>query len=153
MACLFCGIETSNPRSCFAKYTNKRRNYKTYKNARTYFCTVCKIQVAARQKYCLEHTPQNRKHINTIGDYTKYTYQRNSRIRQLARQVVKHLPRKCQVCGYEKHVEIAHKQAISSYATDTPISVVNAPENLLLLCPNCHWEFDHQQLTIATPSK
>jgi hypothetical protein len=34
-------------------------------------------------------------------------------------------------------------EPISSFADDTPIDVINAPDNLLALCPNCHWEFDH----------
>jgi predicted HNH restriction endonuclease len=25
------------------------------------------------------------------------------------------------------------------------ISEINKPENLIILCPNCHWEFDHPE--------
>ncbi len=49
---------------------------------------------------------------------------------------------KCEVCGYSKHVELCHRKSISSYPKDTLISEVNKEENILFLCPNCHWEHD-----------
>lgn len=50
----------------------------------------------------------------------------------------------CEKCGYNKHVETCHIQDIGSFDTDTLIKEVNVPENLALLCPNCHWELDHK---------
>lgn len=47
------------------------------------------------------------------------------------------------MCGYNKHVEVCHKQAIHTFSETATIGEVNAPENLLILCPNCHWEFDY----------
>ena len=52
---------------------------------------------------------------------------------------------KCEECGYDKHVEIAHIKSISSFPEDSMISEINSFDNLKLLCPNCHWEFDHQE--------
>jgi hypothetical protein len=52
----------------------------------------------------------------------------------------------CEKCGYDKHVEIAHKRGISTFGGDTLISVINSKENLMALCPNCHWEYDHNLL-------
>lgn len=51
--------------------------------------------------------------------------------------------RKCARCGYDKHVEICHIKPVSEFSDDVPIGVINHTENLLLLCPNCHWEMDH----------
>ena len=31
----------------------------------------------------------------------------------------------------------------STYFQNTLVSVVNAEENVIQLCPNCHWEFDN----------
>ena len=65
-------------------------------------------------------------------------------VRSRARTVIKSLNiTKCQKCGYSKHVEVCHRKPISSYPLDTLVSVINAESNLLVLCPNCHWEFDH----------
>lgn len=50
---------------------------------------------------------------------------------------------KCQRCGYDKHVEACHIKPISSFPNDTLISVINHKDNLIALCPNCHWEFDN----------
>lgn len=49
----------------------------------------------------------------------------------------------CERCGYSKHVEVAHIKAISSFPPNTLVSVVNDRSNLMLLCPNCHWEYDN----------
>lgn len=55
---------------------------------------------------------------------------------------------KCQNCGYDKIVEICHRKQIASFPVNTLISTVNKKENLLFLCPNCHWEFDRGLLKI-----
>lgn len=66
-------------------------------------------------------------------------------IRWRARQVAKKLGwGSCCQCGYDKHIEIAHKKPISDFEGNTLISVINSESNLLPLCPNCHWEHDHQ---------
>jgi len=55
----------------------------------------------------------------------------------------------CQRCGYNKHIEICHIRPISSFPKKTKLKTVNARENILFLCPNCHWEFDHNLLTLG----
>jgi hypothetical protein len=44
----------------------------------------------------------------------------------------------------DKHVEICHRKAISEFPKDTLIIEVNNRNNVLFLCPNCHWEFDNK---------
>ena len=48
----------------------------------------------------------------------------------------------CEICGYDKVVEVAHIRDISSFCDDTLMSVVNSPNNLMWLCPNHHAELD-----------
>ena len=56
---------------------------------------------------------------------------------------------KCQVCKYSKHVDLAHIQAVASFDKDTAkLKEINHPDNLLVLCKNCHWEFDNGLLKI-----
>lgn len=69
---------------------------------------------------------------------------RYTKIRSQARAIAKKLRMdKCCKCGYDKHVEIAHIKPISSFSLDSKIEEINSPENLLALCPNCHWEMDN----------
>jgi hypothetical protein len=54
----------------------------------------------------------------------------------------------CAKCNYNKHVEICHIKAISEFEENTLISVINDINNLIYLCPNCHWEYDNGLLDI-----
>ena len=54
------------------------------------------------------------------------------------------LPQICMKCGYDKHVEVCHIKPIRQFSEDTLLSVINDKTNLLLLCPNCHWEYDNK---------
>jgi hypothetical protein len=49
----------------------------------------------------------------------------------------------CEQCGWSHHVHVCHVKPIKDYPLDTLISEINNPSNLKLLCPNCHWLFDH----------
>lgn len=57
-------------------------------------------------------------------------------------------PLKCKVCGYDKHVEIAHIKAVSEFSDKTLIGEINSIDNLVALCPNHHWEYDNGILKI-----
>ncbi len=73
-------------------------------------------------------------------------------IRTRARVVIRRLGWvSCWVCGYNKHVEAAHKKDIGSFPLETKLSVVNAPSNLAALCPTHHWELDHGLLENLVP--
>lgn len=55
---------------------------------------------------------------------------------------------KCIICGYDKHVEIAHIKAVSEFEDNALISEINHPDNLIGLCPNHHWEYDNGLLKL-----
>lgn len=57
-------------------------------------------------------------------------------------------PLKCAICGYDKHVEIAHIKAVSDFKESALISEINNIDNLIALCPNHHWEYDNGLLTL-----
>lgn len=81
----------------------------------------------------------------TIGDktYNKHKHAKYAYIRYWARKIAIDLGWNCcHICGYDKHFEIAHIEPISSFPPETLLSVINDPDNLVPLCPNCHWEFD-----------
>lgn len=55
----------------------------------------------------------------------------------------------CYVCGYDKTYEVAHIKPVSDFDDTSLISVINDVDNLIALCPNHHWEFDHLGLDIS----
>ena len=75
----------------------------------------------------------NQYHV-TIRDRAKYIYRKSE------------LPKKCIICGYDKHYHICHIKDIKDFGDDAKLSIVNVLENLVALCPTHHWEFDHDML-------
>jgi len=73
---------------------------------------------------------------------------RYTNIRKSCVRIVKDWEKKCHSCGYDKHVETCHRKPISSYPRCALISEINDPNNLMLLCPNCHWEYDNGSLVV-----
>ena len=55
---------------------------------------------------------------------------------------------KCAICGYLKHVEVAHIKAVSEFDNNATIKEINSLSNLIGLCPNHHWEYDNGMLKI-----
>lgn len=146
--CVKCGKQTTNPkfcsRSCSASYNN---SVSPKRKAKQHGCKACGKIIPGNRLYCLDHSPNNR-------DYTKeemrtrQKYQLNSGIRIRARSVTKRYKQVCYICGYDKHVEVCHISPISSFPDSTLLSEINSPSNLVLLCPNCHWELDNNLLRI-----
>lgn len=124
-------------------------------------CTKCSRayynQNGRRSRLCIECSERFRNRSTTIDSRTlqyfidKSNGVRNAltfhEVRHHAHQRNKHRPQTCQRCSYSKHIEYAHIKPLSSFDLETPISVINAENNILLLCPNCHWEFDHNMLS------
>ena len=159
--CLNCGLpmycdETKRPseilqkkfccRSCSTTYNNLHRDKKEY------FCIKCGKSLgfgfqANRSKLCDECNPNNVDWNKiTYGEMkAKRNYQVNSRIRELARTTyLKNNPNpKCEICGYDKHIEVHHIKGISTFSDDTTIAEINAKINLIGLCPNHHWEVEN----------
>lgn len=158
MKCLNCQTETNNPKFCSSscaarvngKLHPKRKTQRkciwcdstvpTYRDAR---CKSCQEKyMATRYDYIQEMTIadyQSKKSLEGLHQSSK-----NVHIRSLGRNHFKDLLNKpCARCGYSKHVELCHIKPISSFPTTAKIKDVNSYENLIQLCPNCHWEFDN----------
>lgn len=122
---------------------------------KTYYCPKCGVELGTgpefRRKKCCDSCNPNIKDWSTITlkeTREKRNYQVNSRIRELARLVFEKsgIEKKCICCGYDKHIEICHIKGISDFDSDTSIAEINNINNLIALCPNCHWEFDNKLL-------
>ncbi len=157
MNCLFCNNKTNNPkfccRSCSVSYNNKTKPKRT---AKIRHCPRCGGQ-ANRGRFedhlcssCLKKRKEDLIRNKTIGEYRhrlsvqgKHCSWINSHVRIFARNWNKDLTKSpCRKCGYTKHVELAHIKAVTSFPDTALLKDVNSPENLVPLCPNCHWEFD-----------
>lgn len=142
-SCTTCGADTKNPKfcckSCAAKYNNKIPKRK----AKIYFCKDCGSPTGKRRTKCDDCLKPKDMTLQEAMYLHLHKTSAFALVRSRARSVVKSRKKVCEYCGYDKHVEICHRQALSTFPLDTPVSVVNSPENLILLCPNCHWEFDH----------
>ena len=85
-----------------------------------------------------------------LSDRKNYQSYRST-VRKLAEKIYKeNNPEcKCAVCGYDKHIEIAHIKAVSDFDDNTIIAEINNINNLIGLCPNHHWEYDNGILDIS----
>lgn len=148
-SCLQCSIETQNPkfcsRSCAAKYNNTVTPKRPPLLNST--CSVCRTPIPTRYRRC---TDCKRSRLNsTIADMKgsgnavkggNYAY-----IRGMARTAYAKSGKlyRCAECGYSLHVDICHIRDIKLFSDQTPMYQVNHIDNLIALCKNHHWEFDH----------
>lgn len=141
--------------SCAASFNNK----KTPKRIAGYrMCPGCKKQLLKKELaircYCVECKKKHKDNLLYNRNLTKkeLIYEKHTHgaayayIRWHARKIVmKNKKQKCEVCEYSNHVEVAHKKSIASFANETTLLEINDINNLMLLCPNHHWEFDHKK--------
>ncbi len=147
--CLYCGEPTKNPKfyskACSATMNNKLKPKRLPEGQ----CKVCQKLITARNKYCIDCRPDPRMNLDRPINEMFYEANRAGRftgIREHAKKSIKHRKRSCQNCNWDIHVECCHIKSIASFPPDTPIGVVNHPDNLILLCPNCHYCFDNSLL-------
>lgn len=155
-------------KSCEKEYRNKnsKENVRRAKNwtiANKKPCPLCGRPMLPRSSRCYNckhsdsslYTKTRRMSIKELREYFiskgKDSYFVSIMIRDCCRRWNRNLiGLPCQSCGYTKHTELAHKKSIASFDENALLSVVNDPENIAVLCPNCHWEFDHGLLELAT---
>lgn len=154
MSCLECEKETKNlkfcSRSCGAIHRNKHNPPKKLQDRKCKHCTNMIGRKSSRDNriICGKCVPSNTVDWSNIT-YSQITgkrkYQKNSQIRNQARAIYlkSDNPKKCIVCGYDKHYQVCHIKAISQYKDDAKVSEINALKNLIALCPNHHWELDY----------
>lgn len=136
---------------CSVIYNNRKR-------PRKYLCKLCRKPIGKGQtmmcRQCWHKDAATRASDITKGElkiqrcgYQSY----RSTIRKHAQTIytLSGLPQKCQVCGYEKHIEIAHKKSVSSFPDSATLGEINHIDNLSPLCPNHHWEHDNGILVLT----
>lgn len=117
-------------RSCAAKYNNslypkrsKKEKVKKPEKENLYE-TLTKGELYSRRK--------NWQSANSsIRKYARLSYEKSKK------------PKKCKICGYNKHVDICHIKNVSEFEKNCKLSEINNITNLVALCKNHHWEFDN----------
>lgn len=135
--------------SCACSANN--RKYPKKKKAPRRPCRWCEAPCRnSRAQTCAEHIKANQVREITLREVSerisakgKHPSWRWAFVRSMCRKWNKGLTKKCQVCGYSTHVEMAHIKGLESFSLDTPLKKVNDPTNILVLCRNHHWELDH----------
>ena len=128
------------------KYSNKFCSQKCYGlfSRETFPCPVCgkEIMRSENKKTCSRAcSNKNRTGIKYGQGQSKDKYQKAEAIR---RWLVEDRGSKCEVCEYP-HTEALHAHHIKRRSEGGD----NTLDNLLLLCPNCHYEVHHQLSTKA----
>ncbi len=154
----FCSKSCSNKSEPRKKLTNKCINCKCLIGSEITFCEKCaantKLHIGKRGGVRVKN---NFNIIETqtlellkpgVKDYLKY-----SKVRASARKKCKSIisnNHKCQVCGYDKLVELHHIKPISTFTKNTLVKEINDLTNLVLLCPNHHAEVDNNLFELPT---
>ncbi len=153
--CIQCGTETTNPkfcsRRCSATYHNHHRPKQTKLQR---FCTGCgraSVRSSQRCRYCRKNKDYG---AMTLAELKQEAGSRNSyhtAVRQHSNIIARQqgMLTKCSVCDYHHCVECCHIKAVSSFPLSATLAEVNACANLIGLCPNHHWELDHDMLHLV----
>ena len=122
------------------------------------YCVDCKKQISKYSTRCIEccKIMQKLQRTNNVNENTPirdlFSYNKNcnkyTKIRNHAKLLYRKNYPKCSNCNFYEHIEICHIKAISDFDDNTPLGIVNAKENIIGLCPNCHWELDNGLLKI-----
>jgi predicted restriction endonuclease len=112
-------------------------------------CAECQIKIKSKHESYKNSTIEQYQQMPSVQNKPRHWI--NVHIRMFNRNWNKKLYNNpCQNCNYDKHVELAHIKDIADFPVTTLIREVNDPINILVLCPNCHWEFDYGDLKLES---
>ena len=158
--CKKCGVKTANPSFCSRSCSNSYNNSITPKRKRqAWHCPICdKTNRRSRADNfegcvsCWRSFEEKRLGSMTLQEAINSTGRHKDKY-----NTVRHHGRKlsnlydcCQICGYQTILQVCHIQPISSFSLSTPLSIINHPDNIAILCPNHHLELDRG---IIAPNK
>lgn len=120
-----------------------------------YKCKLCNKKIDWRNfselcNNCLNNSLTEKSKSVTLGELKNKHNKRNikkwysAEIRVLNKNWNYNLSQlACQKCGYTLHSEMCHIKAIKDFNDDSTLGEINNPSNIVILCPNHHWEFDN----------
>ena len=154
--CLFCAKKTSNSKFCSRSCSASFNNAQTPKRkAVPKSCWECETAIYTRDvgtgRLCLVCRDKKKMAVLYSGDPKLRELIRIQKNRTLAfkyvrwharRVVCKNSRKVCEYCGFSRHIEVCHKIPIKRFPVTARLSEINNRNNILILCPNHHWEQD-----------
>ena len=150
--CIQCGEKTKNPKfcsqSCSAIYNNIQRS-----NPNTCIKCGCKIRKQSICcKNCIDIYRTEKYGEKTIKEFRDIPASKNryQSVRNHAHQIanIHNLNKTCPYCNYTNHAQLCHIKDIGDFPDSATLTEINHPTNLIFLCPNHHWDLDHNLLTL-----
>lgn len=144
-----------NPNHCvfcnkIIELTGKRPPY-YYKNIKKFCGQKCynedkKLKTADLHKF------DRKKVLVTFGPFKLKKECTPGQVCYHAKKVyrTKFKAQECELCGYNKLIDVAHVKAVHTFDDDTMLIMINTIDNLIGLCPNHHKEFDYGLLPLET---
>jgi len=161
----------------YPKRKSKNPDKNKYINSKTCSCSICGEDIELtknksgynRRKYCdkclLDVRVANgvksgkirlKKYLEILSKtkkkdlYKKGSVSARTTINGNARHIYWSQPNPqnhCPICQYSKHVDVCHRVGISEFPDTATLAEINSLDNLFVLCENCHWEYDHDQMS------
>lgn len=158
-SCLYCGdkyeSKSAKKSFCSEKCSSKFDDFVKPTGELNSECKSCFSPISSCYTWCSDCAENLSEKIKrpdmTIGELKeKFPYPAWRKKTSLqGRKTVRDTPNKCHHCEYDKHVEVCHIKPVQDFPSDAMyISEINAPQNLLKLCPNHHWEMDYGDLSV-----
>lgn len=151
--CKNCGGATTNPKYC-SRSCSVSINNEIPKRGLRKQCGRCGTRIHSQHRYCENcrtRKPKRNYATATLGelkqdDRLKHPSYYRGHLNAITRVLNKHRPKICEVCGYTTYVEYCHIAPVASFPPEATLAQVSGPDNIRILCPNHHWEFDHDLL-------
>ena len=141
---------------CNSKCTNSF-NVKRWRLKNKKDCPKCNSKMEYDSLNCLNCKKDTIFKKKTIKEYkaklsmkNKHPSWANAHVRTFCKSWnsnLKSLP--CQKCEYKMHIEFCHIKPISSFEESSTLGDVNSEDNIVILCRNCHWEFDNNIIKLS----
>ena len=144
-------IKKSKNHFCSRTCSSRRHNSVNPRIKKIVYCIYCnknKVSSWSKTKRCRDCYTQFRFHeyrkkkIKDVLFKNGYSGIKFIPIRENAKKTMKFYSIKkiCKNCLYDVHVECCHIKPICNFSLEQTLNEVNALNNLVYLCRNCHWE-------------
>lgn len=132
--------------SCAASFNNRLFPKKRVAQKVCVKCLRSFSPANYRIKTCAECRPLRARPRN-LGNLSRHEVGREIIGRHAVRAMA-NKPRICMICGYDKFVDVCHIKPVADFSRQAKLKEINAPENLVYLCPNHHREYDRGVLIL-----
>jgi hypothetical protein len=145
--CAYCGKELVRKSRQFCSQ-ECYRHFRYEKSAR--FCIDCGKPLSGNS---------TRTNVRCVTCMHKYNFEERSKetwggdkqiVRRYVRKLIRDLgwEKKCAICGYDNYLELCHIKPVYTFPPEATLAEINAPSNLVYLCPNHHKELDNGILVL-----